>query len=53
MAKQIDPVDIKNAIENGKLEVIVKKERELLKTYYYIYIKDTEIGDTVLIAKFW
>ena len=52
MAKQIDPVDIKNAIKNGQLEVIVKKERELLNTYYYIYIKDTEIGDTVLIKSF-
>lgn len=52
MAKQIDPVDIKNAIKNGQLEVIVKKERELFKTYYYIYIKDTEIGDTVLIKSF-
>lgn len=55
MAKQIDPVDIKNAIKSGQLKVIVKKERGLLykwETYYYIYIKDTENGDTVLIARF-
>ncbi len=55
MAKHIDPVDIKTAIKNGQLEVIVKKERVLLykwETYYYIYIKDSETGDTVLIKSF-
>lgn len=53
MAKQIDPIDIKNAIKNGQLEVIMEKDRSLfyeLKTYS-IYIRDTENGDTVLIAR--
>ena len=28
MAKQIDPMDIKTAIENGQLEVVVKKNED-------------------------
>lgn len=53
MAKQIDPVDIKTAIKNRQLEVIVKKERGLLYEgeTYSIYIRDTENWDTVLIKR--
>ena len=54
MAKQIDPVDIKNAIKNGQLEVIMQEDRSLFYelTTYSIYIRDTENDDTVLIARF-
>ena len=53
MAKQIDPVDIKNAIKNGQLEVIMQEDRSLFYelTTYSIYIRDTENDDTVLIAR--
>ena len=53
MAKYIDPVDIKTAIKNGQLEVIVKKERKLPYEgeYYSIYIRDTKTLDMVLIKR--
>ena len=52
MAKQIDPVDIKNAIKNGQLEVMVKKVYRLGTNHYFVYIRDTENWDTVLIKSF-
>ncbi len=48
MTKQIDPMDIKNAIKNGQLEVILKKVYRW-ETCYYLYIRDTETGDIVWI----
>ena len=54
MAKVIDPVDIKVAIESGQLEVVVKRDKDFYgrTNLYYIYIKDRDNGDTVLIKTF-
>ena len=41
--KPIDPVDIKNAISKGQLEVFVSNR--------VIYIRDTETGDCVKIGE--
>lgn len=54
MAKVIDSVDIKAAIENGQLEVVVKRDTDFYgrTNLYCIYIKDRDNGDTVLIKTF-
>ena len=48
--KDIDPVDVKQAIKNGQLEVVVKYNQ--FKDNYEIYLKDTTTEETVLLVDF-
>ena len=48
--KDIDPVDVKYAIKNGQLEVVVKYNQ--FKDDYNVYLKDTTTEETVLLIDF-
>ena len=47
--KTIDPIDIKTAIKNKQLEVLIAERR--INGKRWIYIRDTLTGDTVKIGE--
>lgn len=48
--KDIDPVDVKQAIKNGQLEVVVKYNQ--FKDDYKVYLRDRSTEETVLLIDF-
>ena len=48
--KDIDPVDVKQAIKNGQLEVVVKYNQ--FKDDYNVYLRDKSTEETVLLIDF-
>ena len=48
--KDIDPVDVKRAIKNGQLEVVVKYNQ--FKEDYNVYLRDRNTEETVLLIDF-
>ena len=46
----IDPVDVKQAIKNGQLEVVVKYNP--FKEDYKVYLRDRNTEETVLLIDF-
>lgn len=48
--KNIDPVDVKQAIKNGQLEVDVKYNQ--FKDDYKVYLRDRDTEETVLLIEF-
>ena len=48
--KDIDPVDVKQAIKNGQFEVVVKYNQ--FKDDYKVYLRDRSTEETVLLVDF-
>lgn len=49
--KNIDPIDVKRAIQNGQLVVYCSEQPMYETQTRWIYLQDTQTGDTVKIGE--